>query len=73
MTWPWQYTATTSTDSKSTDETILAARKQDQPQLLGAVLSPLDITMTSAKLQALVGFECMTLNDVVDRTFAAGT
>ena len=59
--------------NKSTDETILAARKQDQPQLLGAVLSPLDITMTSAKLEALVGFEFMTLSDIVDKTFAIGT
>jgi dTDP-4-dehydrorhamnose reductase len=60
---------TTTNDNNKADETILAARKQDQPQL-GSVVSPLDITMTSAKLQALVGFEFMTLNDIVDMTFA---
>ena len=51
------------------EQDVMAARKVDQAP--GAIVSPLDITMSSGKLQALVGFDFSSLADIVKTTFVA--
>jgi dTDP-4-dehydrorhamnose reductase len=50
------------------DEDVVPAVKSTLPP--GSVLSPLDIAMSSAKLQALVGFEFLELVDIVKVTLS---